>query len=102
MSEYDNLEQELAASLAALESKPCNCQETSENPFAENEFSASDDLARDLERALSSLGGDNSSVQLSAEEALEFASVMAPPALSFDDIVSILERNPGLKITFSL
>jgi hypothetical protein len=102
MSEYDNIEQELATSLAALENKPCGCQETSENPFAGSEVSSSDDLMKELELALSSLGSGHLTEQLSVEEAMEFASVTGPSGLSLDDIVSILERNPGLKITFSL
>jgi len=101
MTGYDNLEQELQASLAALDEKPCGCHETSENPFGE-EFSASDDLTTELEFALSGLGGEGETEALTTEEALEFASVAGASANTLDDVISILGQNPGLKITFSL
>ena len=102
MNDIDDLGQELNASLAALDissPKPCGCHESgveSENPFAE--FSGSDDLAGELELALGSLGeGEN----LSAEEAFEFASVASSSSIGLEDIVSLTEQYPGLKITFS-
>jgi hypothetical protein len=98
MSEFDNLEQELSASLSALD-KPCGCHEKgaeSENPFAE--FSSSDDLMGELEMALSSLDGG----MLSPEEALEFASISDSGGAGLADIISVLEQNPGLKITLSV
>jgi hypothetical protein len=101
MSELDNLEQELNTNLAALD-KPCGCSETSENPFAAESFSASDDLASELETALGNLGDDAGfGQQLSAEEAMEFASVANTSSITLEDIVSFVEQNPGLKITFS-
>jgi hypothetical protein len=97
MTELDNLEQELSAGLAALE-KPCNCHETqnaNENPFAE--FSVSDDLTSELELALSSLEGTT----LSPEESLEFASISSSNNIGLNELISVLEQHPGLKITFS-
>ena len=102
MNDLDNLEQELSASLAALDAsapKPCGCHESgmeSENPFAE--FSGSDNLAGELEMALANLGGD---AGLSAEEAFEFASAANSSSLRLEDIVTLTEQYPGLKITFS-
>jgi hypothetical protein len=102
MNEFDDLEQELNVSLAALDvssPKPCGCHESgveAENPFAE--FSGSDDLTNELELALASLDdGEN----LSAEEAFEFASVAGSSNIGLEDIVSLTEQYPGLKITFS-
>jgi len=102
MNEFVDLEQELNASLAALDvssPKPCGCHESgveSENPFAE--FSGSDDLTSELEIALASL---NDSENLSAEEAFEFASVAGSSNIGLEDIVSLTEQYPGLKVTFS-
>jgi hypothetical protein len=98
MNEFDNLEQELSASLSALD-KPCGCHDKgaeSENPFAE--FTNSDDLVSELESALNSL--DNG--MLSPEEALEFASFGDSGGAGLSDIISVLEQNPGLKITLSI
>jgi hypothetical protein len=100
MTELENLEQELTASLAALEEKPCGCHETSTNPFGE--YSASGDLASELQSALGSLGTGDDTGQISAEELAEFASVADTSAQGLENVMSILEQNPGLKITFSL
>lgn len=97
MPELDNLEQELSASVAALE-KPCKCHETeagNDNPFGE--FSVADDLTNELESAISSIEGFG----LSPEDALEFASIGNSGEIGLNDIISVLEQHPGLKITFS-
>lgn len=108
MNDLENLEQELTANLAAAVSaaeKPCGCHEKSENPFGDVEGAAagSNDLLAELELAVSGLGAEfaDSSQQLTAEEAFEFASVAGDSGTSLEDIVALVEQYPGLKITFS-
>lgn len=101
MTEYDNLEQELTANLAAIKDKPCGCHESTDNPFSSDDAFASDDLMGELQLALGSLGTGDEMEPLTAEEALEFASV-GGASTSLENVISILEQNPGLKITFSL
>jgi hypothetical protein len=91
MNEFDNLEQELSASIAAVD-KPCGCHDKTaenENPFAD--LSSTDNLTAELETALSSL-----------EDVLEFASLEDANDIGLSEIVSILQKNPGLKITLSV
>jgi hypothetical protein len=38
---------------------------------------------------------------LSIEEELEFAGIGDPGGITFEDVLAFLERNPGLKVTFS-
>lgn len=102
MTELDELTEELSSSLAAID-KPCGCQDStaSENPFSE--FSASDDLEAELAMALESLedSGVFSDLQLSGNETLELGSLGSHSKEDLADIVSLLEKYPGLKITIS-
>lgn len=101
MNELESIEQELTANLSALDEKPCNCHESNDNPFSSGEFSSDDELMNELQTALNSLNEDSSMAQLTAEEAMEFASVADYSDTGLSDLISVLEQNPGLKITLS-
>ena len=103
MNELENVEQELSKSLAAVDT-PCGCSDKSvaaeENPFAE--FASSDTLMSELESALGSLDdGADRVPQLAFNEALEFASLADGGNQGLEDIIAVLEKYPGLKITLS-
>lgn len=102
MNELENLEQELTESLSAIDT-PCGCADNAaadENPFAE--FASPDNLTSELELALGELdSGIEFMPQLTSEEALEFASLADNTGQGLEDIITILEKYPGLKITLS-
>jgi hypothetical protein len=109
--------EELFESLAALTASagysPCaGCDETSgedtsmsQDFFASEGESGSDDLVAQLEAALSNLSTEDASPfsldALSLDEQLEFAAFGDENSLTLEDLLAFAERNPGLKITFS-
>lgn len=98
---------ELASALADLEAaskKGCGCggpdAAVDDNPFS----SVADPFAAELASALNALGASEfgSDVSSLAEHAFrEFSEIDMGGASGLDEIVSIAERYPGLKITFS-
>ena len=108
-------EKELANALADLEAatkKDCGCGGTNaamgDDPFVSVGKQA-DPFSAELASALNALGAQERAARefrsdkLSAAElaAREFSEIDAGGALGLDEIVSIAERYPGLKITFS-
>ncbi|HEU4435634.1 MAG TPA: hypothetical protein VFR51_19775 [Pyrinomonadaceae bacterium] len=100
---------ELASALANLEAatkKGCGCggpdAAVEDNPFA----SVGDPFSAELASALDALGAEDRefrSDRLSAAElaSREFSEIDMGAASGLDEILSIAERYPGLKITFS-
>jgi hypothetical protein len=102
MSEIDDLEQELNASLAELggeSDKPCGCHEKGvamgENPFAD--LSGADDPGAELELALGAFTDEGAF----DDSALDFAVPTDAPNIGLEEIVALTQQYPGLKITFS-
>ena len=103
MSEIDDLEQELNASLAALggeSDKPCGCHDKTaasmdDNPVAD--LSGADDPGAELELALGAFGDEGAF----DDSALDFAVPTDAPNIGLEEIVALTQQYPGLKITFS-
>ncbi len=109
------LEQEVQNALAALaqeaEKKPCGCNDTAAagdalDIFGAEESPAPAGLAAQLDMALNSVRTEDwdpfaASGELTVEAALEFAEVEAGPQLSLNELLALVEKYPGLKITFS-
>ncbi len=102
----------LAALAASAGKSPCGCNDTSgegtsmsQDFFASEGESGSDDLVAQLEAAMSNLSTEDASAfsldALSLEDQLEFAAFGDESSLSLEDLLAFAERNPGLKITFS-
>ena len=77
----------------------------SQDFFASEGGSGSDDLIAQLETALNSLSSEDASPfeldALSLEDQLESAAFGDENSLTLEDLLAFAERNPGLKITFS-
>lgn len=82
------------------EKKPCGCRES------ELAALGSEDMAIELDSALSALAADvdlDSSLTslLSQEEELAFAGLEEAGQAELESILTLVEKYPGLKITFS-
>jgi hypothetical protein len=93
----DTLEQELANALTAAEAeKPgdCGCKES---PSANFSMGGDDALSSELEAALDAVESENG---FGATDDV-FADLAVSNGVDFNELVSVLERHPGLKISFS-
>jgi hypothetical protein len=90
---------------------PCNCGQATSltgelEPLAE--LPSLEALSRDLEAAVSAEAGDDAefevalaSASLTPEEEIAFAAIEEGESSSLDELLGVLERHPGLKITLS-
>jgi hypothetical protein len=113
MADY---KQELSSALAELErtdEKRCGCQEnktaSQDDPFSLGRKADVDPLSLELDSALKALvaegrrpGESPLDASSAAERAfLEFSEVETSLPIALEEIISVAERYPGLKITFS-
>jgi hypothetical protein len=96
----------------ATAKKPCKCHERNgADPFAEPLASAMPS-EQDIESALAELGSSAAPESLELElaaldealseaDAFELEQFASPPAIAIEDVLALVERYPGLKITFS-
>ena len=103
----DALTKALAEVEAERGRKPCGCQDAASaagDPFARSV--AGGDLTTQLNAALEALSGGAepdllSPVDEDLESELAFADLSEPLSLTLEEMLEVLERNPGLKITLS-
>jgi len=94
---------EAVQNTASEKSGDCGCGGKSSfaeaDPFESAETFAASDLASQLDSALAEV--EMSADTLSADEELAFAALGDATGVSLSDIAALVERYPGLKITFS-
>ena len=111
MADY---KQELSSALAELErteEKRCGCQEnktaSQDNPFSLGRKEDVDPLSLELDSALKALVAEGrrpspvDSASAAERAFLEFSEVETSLPIALEEIISVAERYPGLKITFS-
>lgn len=93
---------------ATAKASPCGCKEGAAahaDIFAETTSHSIERLGADLDAALAAFAGSEENLSLaqdlSAEEELDFADLETQSGVTLQDILALVERNPGLKITFS-
>jgi hypothetical protein len=92
---------------AAAGDDPCGCGGKAGaeqvNFFGEGEASglSGASLSAELDAALAELSVGGGLEELSLEEDLEFASAASESSVALEDILELIEKNPGLKITLS-
>jgi hypothetical protein len=104
-----DLEQELLSALEAVETAQkgnCNCQEQAslslEDPFGKSLSDPGVALDAALDALTSTTDSDAASLRsLAAQDELEFADLEQESILQLQDLLTLIEKYPGLKITFS-
>jgi hypothetical protein len=104
-----DLELDLQSAIEAVQNtaaeKPgdCGCggksSLTEGDPFDSAEAFATDDLTGQLDSALAEV--EMSAEPLSVDEELAFAALGEVTGVTLSDIAALVERYPGLKVTFS-
>lgn len=97
-----------ASANAATNESPCGCKEAVNNQtqmFATGAETLGGDLSVELNAALDLLDNPASEASmflenLSTDEFLEFND-LAAERITLEDVLSLVEKHPGLKITFS-
>ncbi|MGZ5437410.1 MAG: hypothetical protein ACXWID_10095 [Pyrinomonadaceae bacterium] len=94
---------EAVQSTASEKSGDCGCGGKSSfaeaDPFESADTFAADDLGGQLDSALAEV--EMSADTLSVDEELAFAALGDATGVSLSDIATLVEKYPGLKITFS-
>jgi len=94
---------EAAQNTAAEKSGDCGCGGKSSfaeaDPFEAGESFATDDLSGQLDSALAEV--EMSADALTLDEELQFAALGDVSGVSISDIAALVEKYPGLKVTFS-
>jgi hypothetical protein len=105
-----NLDDELLSGLDSVESatakSPCKCQDQSDAMLEDTLGTMPSDPDLELDAALDALSSTGESgvgllTSMGAEDELEFADLAQDSDLQLKDLLSLVEKYPGLKITFS-
>jgi hypothetical protein len=98
---YESLTAATTDETGSAKKSPCGCGE------AMSVNTVSGDLAAELEAALDALGSESGGGDLlriddsALDEDLLFSDLEQEPSITLQDIVSLAEQYPGLKITIS-